>query len=99
MLIIVAFSLACLLTSFLIPGAFKFSDKAPKFGDPRLAYNFYYYSIMTITTLGYGEYIIAVHPVARTLTAMEALIGQLYPAVLLARLVALYVVHSQKAER
>jgi hypothetical protein len=31
-----------------------------------------------------------VHPLARSLSALEALIGQLYPAVLLARLVTLY---------
>jgi hypothetical protein len=98
MLIVAAFSLAYFLISFLIPEAFKFSDKAPRVGAPRFAYNFYYYSIMTITTLGYGD-IIAVHPVARTLVAIEALVGQLYPAILLARLVSLYVVHSEKSDK
>jgi len=98
MLIISAFSLSFLLTFFLIPGAFKFSDKAPKLGDPRLAYNFYYYRIMIITSLGYGD-IIAAHPVAQTLAAMEALVGQLYPAVLIARLVSLYVVHGQRSDK
>ena len=31
-----------------------------------------------------------VHPVARSLAVLEALLGQLYPAILLARLVSLY---------
>jgi hypothetical protein len=49
---------------------------------------FYYFSIVTLTTVGYGD-ITAVHPFVRSLVMLEALIGQLYPAVLLARLVTL----------
>jgi hypothetical protein len=49
-----------------------------------------YYSFVTLTTVGYGD-ITPVAPIARTLAVMEALTGQLYPAILLARLVALEV--------
>jgi hypothetical protein len=43
---------------------------------------------VTLTTVGFGD-IAAVHPVARSLVMVEALVGQLYPAILLARLVTL----------
>jgi hypothetical protein len=49
---------------------------------------FIYFSFVTLTTLGYGD-VAPVHPVARSLAALEALTGQLYPAILLARLVSL----------
>jgi len=49
-----------------------------------------YYSFVTLTTTGYGD-IAPVHPVARSLATAEAVAGQLYVAVTLARLVSLYV--------
>jgi len=49
-----------------------------------------YYSFVTLTTVGYGD-ITPVAPLARSLAVLEALVGQLYPAILLARLVALEV--------
>ncbi len=47
-----------------------------------------YFSFMTLTSVGYGD-IVPLHPVAYSLTTLEALIGQLFPAILLARLVSL----------
>jgi hypothetical protein len=47
-----------------------------------------YFSFITLTTVGYGD-VIPVHPVARSLSNVEAIIGQLYPAIVLARLVSL----------
>jgi hypothetical protein len=47
-----------------------------------------YFSFVTLTTLGYGE-IVPVHPLARSLATLEGIIGQLYPATLLARLITL----------
>jgi hypothetical protein len=48
---------------------------------------FTYYSFVTLTTLGYGD-ITPVSDAARTLAWMEALIGQLYLAVMVAGFVA-----------
>lgn len=95
LLIVLAFALGYMLISFLIPGAFGFADKAPNIDDPRFEYILHYFSISTITTLGYGD-IVPVHPFARTLATVEALVGQLYPAILLARLVSLSVVDSER---
>lgn len=50
--------------------------------------NFTYYSFTTLTTLGYGD-ILPLHPSVRSLSNLEAVIGQLYPTVLIARLISL----------
>lgn len=42
----------------------------------------------TLTTMGYGD-ITPVHPIARSLTVLEALTGQLYLTITLTRLVGL----------
>jgi hypothetical protein len=52
-----------------------------------------YFSFATLTTLGYGD-IVPVSPLARTLASLEAITGQLYLAVLVARLVGLHIAAS-----
>jgi hypothetical protein len=48
-----------------------------------------YYSFVTMTTLGYGDITPKIQ-VAATLAYVQALVGQLYVAILIARLVSLY---------
>jgi ion channel len=55
--------------------------------------SFVYFSFVTLTTVGFGD-VTPVHSTARSLVVLEALTGQLYPAVLLARIVTL---HTQRA--
>jgi hypothetical protein len=55
-----------------------------------------YFSFMTLTSVGYGD-ITPLHPFARTLAEIEAIVGQLYPATLLARLVTLELEHRHKS--
>ena len=59
-------------------------------GSPKNSAHFAYFSFVTLTTLGYGD-TVPVHPVARSLAIAEALVGQLYPAILIARLVSLQI--------
>jgi hypothetical protein len=47
-----------------------------------------YFSFETLTTVSYGD-AYPVHRIARSLTTAEALIGQLYPAILIATLVGM----------
>ena len=64
------------LMSLLHPGAF--AGAVPDHGTLQ---HWIYYSFVTLTTVGYGD-VTPVHPAARSLAMLEALIGQLYPAIL-----------------
>jgi hypothetical protein len=86
LLIAVLFAFLYGLTEELSPGAFNLSGIRAD-GVVR-GETFYYFSIVTLTTVGFGD-ITAVHPFVRSLVMLEALIGQLYPAILIARLVTL----------
>jgi hypothetical protein len=73
------------MVGLLVPKTFSgitFEDNSA------LASNVIYFSFVTLTSTGYGD-IFPVHPVARSLCNLETIIGQLYPATLLARLVSL----------
>ena len=73
------------LVGALAPGSFtgiKVHDRVS------LPPDLVYFSFVTLTTLGYGD-IVPVHPFARSLSNLEAILGQLYPATLLARMVSL----------
>ena len=56
---------------------------------------FSYYSFVTLSTLGYGD-MTPTSAVARTFSWLEAIIGQLYLTVLIARLVGLHIAHEMK---
>jgi hypothetical protein len=57
-----------------------------------------YYSFVPITTLGYGD-ITPRTELAQMLAVAEAIIGQLYLAIFVARLVALYVTEVRRHPR
>lgn len=52
----------------------------------------FYFSFSTLTTLGYGD-ISPVNKAAMVLANLEAIVGQLYLAIFVARLVGLHVIH------
>jgi hypothetical protein len=54
-----------------------------------------YFSFVTLTTIGYGD-IIAVSSVARIAAILEGLLGQLFPAIFIAKLVSLQIEHAKK---
>jgi Ion channel len=56
-----------------------------------------YFSFVTLTTIGYGD-IIAVSSLARILAILEGLLGQLFPAIFIAKLVSLQIEHSKKSK-
>ena len=63
-------------------------------GDFAVSADLIYFSFVTLTTTGYGD-IAPLHPFARSLANVEAIIGQIYPATLLARLVTLELAHER----
>ena len=56
-----------------------------------------YFSFTTLTTLGYGD-ITPQLPAVQSYAVMEAACGQIFLTVLVARLVALQIIHSNKGE-
>jgi hypothetical protein len=52
-----------------------------------------YFSLTTITTTGFGD-MMPVHPFVRSLANLEGVFGYLFPATLLARIVALHIAHN-----
>lgn len=94
----IIWALAYSLIDVMQPGAFTFalaSDPGSwrmQFGGGNSGYALYY-SFVTLTTLGYGDIAPVIMP-ARMLATLEAVTGQIYLAVLVARLVALQIAHS-----
>jgi Ion channel len=68
------------------PGAFHFVSD-PVNAD-QLASKLIYFSFATLTTVGFGD-VLPVHPYARSLAIAEAIVGQLFPAILIGALVAM----------
>jgi len=59
---------------------------------------FTYFSFVTMTTLGYGD-VTPISEHARTLAWLEALLGQLYLAVMVAGFVAMHISESMRKNR
>ena len=78
----------------LVPNAF--TNFEPLRGNFSISGNLVYFSFVTLTTTGYGD-IAPLHPYARSLANVEAIIGQVYPATLLARLVTLEATNVQRS--
>ena len=90
---------AYVLIGFLfsnIYGVFSGFGSQALFGEsvPRSVYS--YFSFVTLTTVGFGDYTVKVE-IARRFVAMEAILGQVFLATTLARLVALYKNASEPA--
>ena len=56
-----------------------------------------YFSFVTLATIGYGDIIPASHP-AQMLSVFEAIVGQLYLTILIARFVGLHIMHNFKKD-
>ncbi len=88
----------------LIALAFNFAFLAldsigePFFGQDEPTTSFMYFSLVTITTLGYGD-LAAAQPLGRLLTTIEAVIGQVYLVTFVAMIVGLMVEQRQAGAR
>lgn len=82
------------------PGSYLYQGEAliGEIHGIRAAGTLLYFSVATMTTLGFGD-IVPVAPVARALTSAEAIAGQLYVAIFIARLVALQVGQASGARK
>jgi hypothetical protein len=97
LLLALSFSYSYGLIEHLIPGSFAVPSTGLQVNERHLD-SFLYFSVVTLTTVGFGD-VLAIHPFARSLVMLEAVIGALYPAVLIARLVSLQVEARQHKEK
>jgi hypothetical protein len=98
LLIGMTWSLAYMLVEVVQPGSFRVPEDVAALlaSNPRESpwSIFVYYSFVTLTTLGYGD-ITPVGTMARTLSWMESVVGPLFLAILIARLVAIQVAEGK----
>jgi hypothetical protein len=83
--IALVFANAYRICALLLHGAFT----GLAAGQGHFAGNTLYFSLSTLTTTGFGD-IAPLHPLVRSIANLESVIGQLFPATLLARLVTLH---------
>jgi hypothetical protein len=94
---IVAYLMAAVAFAFVFevielahPGSFSgLPEHAPRV-HKHLRGPLLYFSLTCVTTMGYGD-ILAVSSLARPLSALEGVFGQIYLAVMIARLVGMYI--------
>jgi ion channel len=84
------------ILELLRPGSFQIPPSwlLQPSGDPSFALQ--YFSFITLTTVGYGD-ILPLNPRAGGLCIAEAVVGQLFVAIMIARLVALQLVQGPSA--
>ena len=83
-----------LIENILSPGSFQGAgiltfDSSTFLTIYEQQFNFLYYSFATLATLGTG-YITPLNHLAKSLTAMEAIFGQLFVAIIIAKLVSVW---------
>ena len=86
--IAVAFTSIDRMISELDPNAF--ADVAGHQTETAAVSTMLYFSFTTLTATGFGE-ILPINPLARSMANLESVLGQLYLAILLARLVSMHV--------
>lgn len=93
LLVGLAFGLAFALIEMRGPEAFALGRGATAGIE-----EFTYFSFITLTTVGYGDFT-PLSPLAKQMTLLEGLIGQLFPTILIARLVSLQISDSDRGDR
>lgn len=78
----------------LQPGSFSISAAQNPGVQQETLGDLLYFSYVTLTTLGYGDVVPVTDP-SRMLATIEALMGQLYIAIVIARLVGLHISQSR----
>ncbi|MGB8332303.1 MAG: potassium channel family protein [Polyangiales bacterium] len=92
-----AFNLTYQIIEIQDPGSFSGMPEGAAQNPRQLASIMMYFSLVCITTIGFGD-IMPVSNIARPLAALEGVFGQLYLAVMIARLVGLHVAHEERKQ-
>ena len=88
----IAWAYGYMLLEIASPGAFVLTDATRGIGVQML-----YFSFVTLTTLGYGD-IVAASEIARMLVVTEAIVGNLYVAVVVTYLLSVHIDQGMKAK-
>jgi len=95
LLIAVLFSLLFDIVERFAPRAFNIGSESAAPATAPGGARFFYLSVITLSSVGFGD-VAPLHPIARSLVMVEALLGQIYTTVLLARLVSLETVQRDR---
>ncbi len=88
------FSQAYRLLALHVPHAFAIGGTPA--GASAIAHKYTYFSFITLTSTGFGD-VTPIHPYTRSLANFEAIVDQLYIAVLIARLIGLEIEWRREA--
>lgn len=91
-------SVAYQVLDILQPGAFAVSEFLAESTEAEGFSVYLYFSLVTLTTLGYGD-VSPVSALARSLATVQAVVGQIYLTVLVARLIGLHIAAGHTAVR
>ena len=83
------FALIFAVIEEFLPGSFHYPDTLSPDTGTRPLSQLFYFSFVTLATLGYGD-IVPISGPAKGMAILEAVIGQMYLVVVVARLVSLY---------
>jgi voltage-gated potassium channel len=94
------------LIEIAVPDSFAFAEahvsdvlegggEESRFGGSLVARDqLFYFTFVTVTTLGFGD-VLPVSALARTYTTLAAVFGQLFLAIMVARLVGIHIAHAR----
>jgi hypothetical protein len=94
LLVAVAFAMIYQIVELRSPGSISGLSDAAYDDRAELMSSLIYFSMVCITTMGYGD-IVPVSNLARPLAVIEGAFGQLFLAVVIARLVGLHIANSK----
>lgn len=96
LMLALGWAIAFRMVEVFAPGSFDLAGHGPLSRTEGGIGPMVYFSLVTITTLGYGD-ISPISPLACTLSTLEALMGQLFLVVLVARLVSMWSMQPGKS--
>jgi hypothetical protein len=91
----IAFSMLFQIIELHSPGSFIGFPSVESGVERDLASTTMYFSLVCLTTMGFGD-IVPVSALARPVAVIEGVFGQLYLAVMIARLVGLHIAHGSR---
>lgn len=97
MLVAVGFAMVFQIVELAAPGSFRGLPEEVVQDRPALSNIMLYFSFVCITTMGYGD-IVPVDGIAQPLAVLEGVFGQLYLAVMIARLVGIHIATSASGD-